>query len=201
MSGDSVDLTQIKVTGYDAESGTEGEVNVQILDAYGMSSMAYYYYDVPGDFTAWLDGNDDEVSAGTVILAPGEGMWVNAPSAAYGLQTAGQVPTSGIAVALRSGSKMVVNNTPVDVDLTAIDVTGYDAEAGTEGDVNAQVLDAYGMSSMAYYYYDVPGDFTAWLDGNDDEVTEGTVVVGPGEGLWVNAPSTSYSLVIPGVTL
>jgi hypothetical protein len=96
---------------------------------------------------------------------------------------------------------LVVNSTPVAVDLTDIDVAGYNAEDGTEGDVRAQMLDAYGKSDMTYFYYDVPGDFTAWLDGNDDEVEVGDVTVAPGEGLWVKAPSTAYSLVLPGVTL
>ena len=201
VSGETIDLTDIKVTGYDSAVGTEGVVSVQILDAGGMANMTYFYYDVPGDFTAWLDGNDDEVSPGTVTLSAGEGLWVSAPSSTYGLQTAGQVPTSGIAVALRDGSKMVVNCTPVDVDLTDIDVSGYNPVDGTEGVVSAQILDAGGMANMTYFYYDVPGDFTAWLDGNDEEVEAGTIVIGPGEGLWVSAPSTAYSLVFPGVTL
>ena len=189
------------MTGYDAEVGTEGDVNVQILDAYGKAGLTYFYYDVPGDFTAWLDSFDTEVEVGDVTLAAGEGLWVNAPSDAFGLQTAGQVPTTGIAVALRYGNKVVVNSTPVDVDLTDMDVTGYDPESGTEGDVNVQILDAYGKAGLTYFYYDVPGDFTAWLDSFDTEVEPGDVVVPPGEGLWVNAPSTSYSLIIPGVTL
>ena len=194
-------MTDIKVVGYDTETGTEGEVNVQILDQYGMGGMTYFFYDVPGDFTAWLDGLDNEVEAGTVTLAAGEGLWVDAPSASYSLQTAGQVPTTGISVTLRAGNKIVINNTPVDVDLTDIDVTGYDSETGTEGEVNVQILDQYGMGGMTYFYYDVPGDFTAWLDGLDEEVAPGDVVIAPGEGLWVDAPSTAYKMVIPGVTL
>ena len=96
---------------------------------------------------------------------------------------------------------MVSNTTPVDVDLTDIDVTGYNPTEGTEADVKVQILDAFGMGGMTYSYYDVPGELTAWVDGLDEEVSEGAVVVGPGEGLWVKAPSTSFSLVLPGVTL
>lgn len=102
---------------------------------------------------------------------------------------------------LRYGNKIVINSTPVSVDLSDIDVTGYDAETGTEGDVQVQILDAYGMGGDTYSYYDVPGELTAWLDGSDSEVEVGTVVVGPGEGLWVSAPSASFSMVLPGVTL
>ena len=201
VSGDAIDLTDIKVVGYDAEEGTEADVKIQILDAYGMGGDTYSFYDVPGELTAWLDGDDEEVEAGTVVLAAGEGMWVRAPNSSFSLQTAGQVPTSGISVTLRSGYKIVVNNTPVAVDLTDIDVTGYDAEEGTEADVKVQILDAYGMGGDTYSYYDVPGELTAWLDGDDEEVEVGYVVVGAGEGLWVRAPSTSFKMVLPGVTL
>ena len=201
MSGETIDLTEIVVKGYDPEAGTEADVNVQILDAYGKAGMTYSYYDIPGELTGWLDGFDEPIETGTVTLAPGDGLWVRASSEAFSLQTAGQVPTSGIAVALRYGRKIVVNSTPVAVDLTDIDVSGYDSEAGTEADVNVQILDAYGKAGMTYSYYDLPGELTGWLDGYDESVEAGTVVVAPGEGLWVRAPSTAYSLILPGVTL
>ena len=174
---------------------------MQILDAYGMAGMTYSYYDLPGELTGWLDGNDEPVEAGAVTLAAGEGLWVEAPSSAFTLQTAGQVPQTGYLVTLRKGSKVVINSSPVDVDLTDIDVTGYDAEAGTEADVKVQILDAYGMAGMTYSYYDLPGELTGWLDGNDDAVETGALVIAPGEGMWVEAPSTAFSLVLPGVTL
>ena len=197
VSGTAIDLTDIKVTGYD--EATEGEVSVQVLDAYGKSTMIYSYYDVPGELTGWLDSGDNLIEAGTVTLASGDALWVDAPSEAYNLQTAGQVPTTGIAVGLRYGFKLVSNSTPVSVDLTDIDVSGYDEV--TEGEVSVQVLDAYGKSAMIYSYYDVPGELTGWLDSSDNEVAVGDLVIAPGEALWVDAPSTSYSLIFPGVTL
>ena len=201
VSATGIDLTEIKVTGYDPEDGTEGDVTVQGLNAYGQGTGTYFYYDVPGELTGWLDSNDEPVEAGTVILAPGEGLWVSAPSTAFGLQTAGKVPTSGIAVTLRSGFKLVSNNTPVAVDLNDIEVSGYDPEDGTEGDVTVQGLNAYGQGTGTYFYYDVPEELTGWLDSNDELVEDGNVSIGAGEALWVSAPNTSLSLVIPGVTL
>ena len=201
IGNETIDLTDIKVVGYDTEQGTEADVKVQILDAYGKAGDTYSYYDVPGELTGWLNGDDEEVEVGEVTLAAGEGLWVNAPNSSFSLQTAGQVPTTGISVTLRFGNKIVVNSTPVAVDLTNIDVAGYDTEQGTEADVKVQILDAYGKAGDTYGYYDVPGELTGWLNGDDEEVEVGDVVVNPGEGLWVNAPSTAFSLILPGVTL
>ena len=201
VSGSTIDLTDIQVLGYDKEDGTEGDVRVQILGPTGMGGETFFYYDVPGELTAWINGDDEEVEPGDLTLAAGEGMWVKAPSSAYSLQTAGQVPTSGIAVTLRSGNKVVVNNTPVAVDLTDIDVSGYDEEDGTEGDVRVQILGPTGMGGETFFYYDVPGELTAWINGDDEEVEPGDLVIGPGEGMWVRAPSTSFIMVLPGVTL
>lgn len=201
VSAAGIDLTEIKVTGYNPEDGTEGDVTVQGLDASGMGTGTYFYYDVPGELTGWLDSNDELVEAGSVVLAPGEGLWVSAPSTAFGLQTAGKVPTSGISVTLRSGFKLASNNTPIAVDLNDIGVSGYNLEDGTEGDVTVQGLDASGMGTGTYFYYDVPGELTGWLDSSDELVEDGDVMIGAGEALWVSAPNTSFSLVIPGVTL
>ena len=201
VSAATIDLTDLKVTGYDAEEGTEGDVYVQGLDATGKGTGSYFYYDVPGELTGWLNGDDELVEAGTVMLSPGDGFWVSAPNNSFGIQSAGTVPISDISVVLRSGFKLAVNSTPVVADLTDIVVTGYDAEEGTEGDVYVQGLDATGNGTGSYFYYDVPGEITGWLDGNDEEVEVGQVYVNPGEGLWVAAPSAAYSLVFPGVTL
>lgn len=201
VAGKTIDLTSIKVVGYDPEEGTEGAVYVQGLDASGRGTGSYFYYDVPGELTGWLDSADEIVEPGQVVLAPGEGLWVSAPSADYALQSSGQVPTSNIEVALRAGSKLVANSTPVGADLTSFDVVGYDAEEGTEGAVYVQGLDASGRGTGSYFYYDVPGELTGWLDSTDEEIEKGDVVVGAGEALWVTAPTAGYSLVLPGVII
>ena len=61
-----------------------------------------------------------------------------------------------------------------------------------------QVLDAYGMGGDTYSYYDVPGELTAWLDGSDSEVEVGAVSLAAGEGLWVSAPNSTFSLQTAG---
>ena len=169
--------------------------------------MTYFWYDIVDGsdvLYGWFDGNDEPVEDGVVTFATGEGLWVNAPSGDYNLQSAGKVPTTGIAVTLRSGNKVAVNNTPVTIDLNDVSVSGYNTEDGCEGDVNLQILDATGMGGMTYFWYDIEDGsdvLFGWYDGNDEPVEDNTVLVGAGEGLWVNAPSTAYSIVFPGVTL
>lgn len=87
------------------------------------------------------------------------------------------------------------------VDLTDITVTGYDSENGCEGEVNVQSLDANGKGGMTYFYYDIPGEFMGWFDGNEQPVEPGDVTIAPAEGLWVASPTTSFNLVLPGVSL
>ena len=201
IGANAYDLTKFQVTGYSEESGTEADVKVQKLDEFGRGGMTYSYYDVPDELTGWLDGSDEPVEEGAVTLVPGEGFWVSASSADFGLQTSGQVITSDIEVTLQSGFYLVVNTTPVAIDLRDILVKGYSAQDGTEADVKVQKLDSYGRGGMTYSYYDVPDELTGWLDGNDEEITAGTVMIEPGEGVWVSAPSKDFSVVLPAPEL
>ena len=201
VAGEGIDLTDIIVTGYNTDDGTEAEVKVQTLDARGRGGMTYSFYDVPGELYGWLDSFDNPVEPGTVILLPAEGLWVNAPNENFSLQTAGQVPNKGYAITLTEGNKMVVNTTPVAVDLNNIQVKGYNLEDGTEAEVKVQTLDYRGRGGMTYSFYDVPGELFGWLDSFDNPVEDKAMMIQPGEGLWVSAPSTSFQLELPGVTL
>ena len=206
IDGQPMNLQDLKVTGYDKTAGYEDAgVTVQSLDAYGRAIETYTWYDVPGDFCGWLDSTDNFVE--DVTVAPGEGLYARAPNTEFGLQSAGQVASSDIAVTLRFGSKLVVNPMPCVINLNDdnadenyVRVTGYNAEAGYEdAGVTIQTLDAYGRATETYTWYDVPGDFFGWLDSTDNYV-EG-VSVAPGESVYARAPDTSFSLVFPGVNL
>jgi hypothetical protein len=201
VSADGIDLNSVIVVGYDAEEGTEAEVTVQCLDNLGKGGATYFFYDVPGELYGWLDGTDEPVEDGNVVLAKGEGLWVSAPNASFALQTAGSVQTEKYGVLLRSGNKMVVNSTPVAVDLNTIDVAGYDQEEGTEAEVTVQTLDGFGKGGVTYFFYDVPGELYGWLDGTDEPVEDGAMMIQPGEGLWVSSPSDAFLSEIPGVSL
>ena len=197
VEGQTFDLTELKVTGY-AES-TEGDVYVQTLDEYGRTVATYTYYDVPGDLTGWLDGDDNEIKVGDVEFQAGEGLWTFSSIDGFGIQSAGMVPKTGVAVNLQQYGLSVANPTPVNVDLTQITIGGY--EEATEGDVYVQTLDEYGRTVATYTYYDVPGDLTGWLDGDDNEIAVGDVIVKPGEGLWSFSSADGFTLIFPGVNL
>ena len=207
VTGSTLDLNDLTVTGYDKADGCGGAVQVQVLDSVGMGGETYSWYDVvDGEdvIYGWLDSSDENIPNGEVVLAPGEGLWIYAPNEAYNLQSAGTVPTTGIAVVLRSGNKLAVNNTPLSVDLNDISVSGYSQETGCEGAVQVQVLDSVGMGGKTYSWYDVvDGEdvIYGWIDSSDENIPNGEVVLAPGEGLWVYSPSTAYYLNFPGVTL
>ena len=197
VTGSTFDLTDLRVTGYD--EATEGDLQIQTLDYAGRTVATYFYYDVPGELTGWLDFDDNEVEVGDVIFQPGEGLWAYSAIEGLGLQSAGMVPTAGISVTLQQYGLSVANPTPVDVDLTDTYVGGYDE--ATEGDVQVQTLDYAGRTVATYFYYDVPGELTGWLDFDDNEVEVGDVVIKPGQGLWTYSQDDGFTFVFPGVAL
>ena len=197
VTGSTFDLTDLKVTGY--EEATEGDVQIQTLDYAGRTVANYTYYDIPGEVTGWFDGDDNPVEVGDVTFQAGEGLWSYSLDDGFGLQSAGMVPTTPVAVTLQQYGLSVANPTPVNVDLTQITIGGY--EEATEGDVQVQTLDYAGRTVANYTYYDIPGEVTGWFDGDDNEVAEGDVVVKPGEGLWTYSLDDGFTFMFPGVTL
>ena len=209
VSGTSVDLTSITVTGYNKEDGSEEEVSVQTLNKNGGTVNQYFWYDVTDGenvYYGWLDAKSGNfIEDGSVTLSIGDGLWADAPNSDYKLMSAGKVMTASAAVSLREGFKMVANPTPVSVDLTAITVTGYNEEEGSEEEVSVQTLNKNGGTVNQYFWYDVTDGkdvYYGWLDAKSGKfIAEGEVTVSAGEALWVDAPSTNYSIVLPGVSL
>ena len=85
------------------------------------------------------------------------------------------------------------------MDLCDIVPTGYNKETYVGGSITVQSLDANGymVAGSMYYWYD-DEDGTAWFDGNDEEVVRGQVTYGAGDAVWVNANSSSESLLSSG---
>ena len=75
-SGD-VSLESLKPTGEDV--ATDGEINIQLLDAYGRMTDIYQWIDWDGEPTGWCNGDYEVVES--VEFAPGEGLWVGGTSA------------------------------------------------------------------------------------------------------------------------
>ena len=88
----SVDLTDIWVSGYDPEEGTDGDVSVQTLDASGNAVDMYFWVDVTdGDDVVygWFDGDGNEISEGDVSVAPGAGLWAESSASTFKINVPG----------------------------------------------------------------------------------------------------------------
>lgn len=193
VSGTAVNLQDVKVVGYEGE--TADEVNAAVLDEYGRTVTTYFFADLPEDeIYGWLDDNEETPD---VMIQPGDGLWIYSANTDLQLQYAGQVMTSDLSVLLIAGSKMVVNPTPVQMNLQDVQVAGYEGE--TADQVNAAILDEYGRTVTTYFFADLPDDdIYGWLDDNEETPD---VMIDPGAGLWVYAESDDFSLVLPGVKL
>ena len=197
VSGNMFDLTELKVTGY--EEASEGDLYIQTLDEYGRTVATYNYIDIPGEITGWLDESDEPIEAGVVEFQAGEGLWTFSNTPGLGLQSAGQVPQTGVAVTLQLYGLSVANPSPVTVDLTDVSISGY--EEASEGDLYIQTLDEYGRTVATYNYIDLPGEITGWLDESDEPIEAGVVVLKPGEGIWAFSNTDGLYLNFPGVAL
>lgn len=136
-----------------------------------------------------------------VVINPGEGLWIYSPNTAYSIVSAGMVPQTSIAVALRSGgqAKMVVNPMPAPVAYGDIGVIGYDPEEGyADFQIIAQKLNGAGRTISSYSYCDFEEEGETYLGWYDDDMNDyNDLELLPGEGLWIYSPSTDYSVVFP----
>lgn len=206
-----IDLTNIIVTGYDKEEGSEEEVYIQSLDRSGkqVAGSKYTWIDIDDDgdiYYGWLNMKGDFIEAGDATFAPGEAVWVYSPNDSYALQYSGSVDQEGTASVLREGFKLAANPTPVPVDLTDIVVGGYDKEEGSEEEVYIQSLDKSGkqVAGSKYTWIDVDDDgdiYYGWLNMKGDFIEEGDKVLAPGEAVWVFSPNANYTIEFPGVEI
>ena len=192
MSGDTLDLVDIKVTGYDPydvqedAGGAWGEVNIQTITDVGFTDDSYYWndfieldWDGEGNDRTWYgwyaEGEEEAAKRGDLTFAPGEGFLLICESYdfPFALQSAGQVlTTADQEVELQLHEKLVSNPTPVTVDLTACRVGGYDPYdvkedmGGAWGEVNAQKITDVGFTDESYYWNDfIELDYDG--EGND----------------------------------
>lgn len=189
----SVSLDMLKPAGDDV--ATDGEINIQLLDAYGRMTAIYQWIDWDGEPTGWCNG-DYEVLEG-ITFKPGQGLWVGGTSEGAAIQSAGKVGSEDAVVRLRAGSTATGNPFPVALNLQDIIVEGKDV--ATDGEINIQLLDAYGRMTAIYQWIDWDGEPTGWCNG-DYEVVE-NVEFTPGQGLWVGGTSDTQYLRFPAPEL
>ncbi len=193
----SISLDSLKPVGEDVD--TEGGVNIQVLNAFGVTVNQYLWIDwsADDDIVGWCDGNFELVSG--VTFEPGQGLWVQGTSAGASVQSAGKVGTSDVTIQLRRGATATGNPFPVTIALQDILPIGEDVD--TEGGVNIQVLNAYGVTVNQYLWIDwsADDDIVGWCDGNFELVSG--VTFEPGQGLWVQGTSSDAYLRFPAPEL
>ena len=217
VSGSTVDLGDITVSGYTGSTGED--IEVQTLDEYGATDKSYIWKDVTvfgTKYLGWfLDGEldgayEDLDDDDKVTLQPGEGLWVlSSAEQDFTLQTAGQVAALDVPTDLIEGGLTCVNPTPIDVDLGDCYVDSYDGSTGE--DVEVQTLDEYGATDKSYIWKDVSvfgTKYYGWfLDGEldgayDDLDDDDKVTIKPGQGIWVlSSAEQDFQFVWPKVDL
>ena len=194
---DTIALDALKPVGSGVD--TEGGVNIQVLDAYGVTVNQYLWIDwsADDDIVGWCDGSFNLVK--NVTFGPGQGLWVQGTSTDAAVQSVGKVGSSDVTVQLRKGATATGNPFPVAISLQDIVPTGTDVD--TEGGVNIQVLDAYGVTVNQYLWIDwsADDDIVGWCDGSFNLVEN--VTFEPGQGLWVQGTSSDAYLRFPAPQL
>ena len=195
ITGAAVDLTSIVPVGDELSDN----VAIQTLDAFGRTVNNYIWNDWMYDNACWTDASDDsEVTAGTVIFNPGQGLWVFGSTSGQSVQFAGKVGTADISVQLQNGATGTGNPFPVSLDLADIVPVGDNLS----DNVAIQTLDAFGRTVNNYIWNDWMYDNACWTDGSDDsEIVTGDVSFEPGRGLWVFGSSDSQYLQFPAPEL
>ena len=173
--------------------GTSDAVYIQTLDAYGRTVDSYYWNDWMYESACWVDGEYNAVSG--VSFEPGQGLWVYGANGTQGLQSAGKVGKSDVAVQLQNGATGTGNPFPTSVALTDILPLGD----GTSDTVYIQTLDAYGRTVDSYYWNDWMYENPCWVDGEYNAVTDVNFVAG--QGLWIYGANSEQSIQFPAPEL
>ena len=216
VTGDVVDLSDLKVSGY--TGSVAGGVEAQTLDEYGDSDRLFQWLDgTVGKITlyGWYeDGDagslhDDMDEDDRVRIQPGSGLCIFVDDPSMKIQSAGQVPQTDVSVEMVADEGiLVVNPTPVDVDLSDTRIAGYTGSVA--GGVELQTLDEYGDSDRIFQWLDgTVGKITlyGWYeDGDagslhDDFDDEDKVIFKPGQGAMMFIENQDYEFVWPRVTL
>ena len=199
-------LNDIIVTGY-GDTYTGGEVVLTRLDQDGnvLDDIFWTWYDCKDD--EWLGTlygwyNDDMDEGSTDPLAPGEGLWIEAPDESFLIQSAGEVYTEAVPIQLQSGSTLCANPCPINtLTLNDAKISGY-GESYTGGEVVLTRLDPDGnvLDDIFWTWYDCVDDewlgtLYGWYNDDMDEGTTSPIAIG--EALWVEAPDESFWLTFP----
>ena len=193
-------MSDIQITGYGTEY-TDGMIVASKLTPGGSTAASYTWIDFSdeeaGTFYGWYneDGSEDY---NDVSLAPGEGLWLQ--GSGFSMQSSGKVPGSSISVTLTSeGNRLVANPMPTTLSMGDVSVTGY-GDSYTDGMIVASKLTSGGTTAASYVWIDFSdeeaGTYYGWYneDGSEDYNND---ELSAGEALWVQSPSSDYSICFP----
>ena len=194
---DNIKLSDLSPTGYKAGE-LDVDVRVCLLNATGVTTQDYYWYDNEDLAAGWYTAEGTEIDADKVTFTAGQGLWTYG-KAGVDVNAAGQVNESDVIVPLRSGGTPTGNMMATAVKLSQIIVGGYDA--GTlDVDVRVCILNATGVTIQDYYWYDNEDLAAGWYTAEGSEIDADNVKFEPGTGLWVYGKSGIY-LRFPAPTL
>ena len=195
VSDGTLKFGDISVTGYGDDGYADNMIIVQTLTANGKPKDTYYWADYTEGKESWFGWYNADWSEcyNEVPLAPGDGLWIQAPSADISIMSAGAVPAAGIAVNLVAGGfKLVANPMPAPINLGLITISGY-GDSYADNMIVAQTLTANGKPAAEYIWADYSEGEESWYGWyNADWSTDyNAEPVDAGVGLWVQAPGES----------
>ena len=172
-------LGAVKPVG-NAESDLGYNIEIQKLNNWGGTVDGVDY---TWDGTKWVD-TDTNADASNVQLTAGEGLWVySMMGEAVAFQSSGEVGEADICFPLDDdyGAAAVANGFPVAVKLNDIVL---EAAQGVDLGYNIEIqkLNNWGGTVEGIDY---TWDGTKWTDTDTGAAIPDSVVIAPGEGLWV----------------
>ena len=217
-------LSDLSVTGYDAPVWNEedeyyengcyaGDFVLQFLNSNGSVASRYYWID-DGDNKAGWYKNDAAVAidggAESVTIPAGTAAWTIGSGKT--LQAAGAVNTADVAFKMNATRNTAVGNCmPVDLKLSQLTVTGYDAPVWNEeeeyyengcyaGDFVLQFLNNNGSVFARYYWIDDGDNQAGWYKNDAAVAIDGgaeSVTIAAGKGAWVIGSGKTLNIPAP----
>ena len=223
-------LADLSVSGYEKQEWndddedyaggvTGGSFVLMFLSATGTAEARYYWIEQEaekGIVAGWYadaNGGAIEGGASSVAIPAGQALWIKGQG--LDLTSAGAVNELDVAWVTRDGGQSAVgNNTPVDLTLNQLFVSGYEPQAWSDDDEDyaggvtggnfiLNFLGAEGRTEKAYYWIEQgaeKGISAGWYADENGTPIEGgasSVSVPAGQGLWVKGQGLTLNIPAP----
>ena len=223
-------LADLSVSGYEKQAWndddedyaggvTGGSFVLMFLSATGTAEARYYWIEQEaekGIVAGWYadaNGGAIEGGASSVAIPAGQALWIKGQG--LDLTSAGAVNELDVAWVTRDGGQSAVgNNTPVDLTLNQLFVSGYEPQAWSDDDEDyaggvtggnfiLNFLGAEGRTEKAYYWIEQgaeKGISAGWYADENGTPIEGgasSVSVPAGQGLWVKGQGLTLNIPAP----